>query len=167
MATTRQITAVGLLRVNKPGTNALRIGGIDLTEFDALDFLEAHPEVKSARLIWMWAFDVENDEGEFSGNCLDYEYSFIGDREHLEAYLQHYSCWDSILENSRESGYLRREWSIIDGLLECEHEEENWPRHVDDSLPDDYLIVMRWDEAAENWVVILDREPDGYFLRED
>lgn len=139
---------------------------------DAYDFVEAHPEIQRARLIWSWDFDAEiHDKGKFSGDYLDCEYSFIGDRAHLLIYLQMYSCWDSLLYDSDEPrSPFRDPWFITDdGLLECEHVEGNYSQWVRDEIPPDSLVVMKWDEEKWGWDVIQNRSPEdlNYALDHD
>lgn len=127
---------------------------------DAAQFVEQHPEIKSARLVYLWPFlaDVEGEDGtvrEYSGYRLDEEYTFIGRREELMPYLDDYGIWDAHI----------REWEdgIKDGVLDFEYVDYNHEEECIDYIPDDafFVIECKPDDSVE---IVIDRKPEEFCI---
>lgn len=128
---------------------------------DALEFVNEHPEIRRARLIWTWNFDAEIYDKEtettrtYKGDEVDPEYSFIGDREALLRFLAAYDCWNGFEEDW--------EGSIKDGVLDYENHEYRFDseRCPCRSMPDNAFFVE--EKIGElDWVTVKDEPPDGF-----
>lgn len=67
----------------------------------AHNFIVDHPEIKAARLKWLWnnhaIYNVDGLRMESHMDTIDTEYSFAGLRGELLDFLSKYDCWDGVL----------------------------------------------------------------------